>query len=178
MKNNKQLLKKLNMYIPANKDLKHINHSISSFLFNKILIKNCLYTKVKNNKIFYSNNKKSFSNVKLIDLSCEDNYYNIANDFLESLSILLEEDKYKIDNIDYSSGVLSFSLKNNTYNYVINLQRPNRQIWLSSPISGPQRYEYAENIDNKKKQWVNTRDNNIQLDELLFKEISIINNIQ
>lgn len=28
--------------------------------------------------------------------------------------------------------------------YVINKQTPNRQIWLSSPISGPKRYDYHD----------------------------------
>lgn len=27
--------------------------------------------------------------------------------------------------------------------YVLNKQPPNRQIWLSSPISGPKRYDYV-----------------------------------
>ena len=28
--------------------------------------------------------------------------------------------------------------------YVLNKQTPNKQIWLSSPISGPSRFEYDE----------------------------------
>ena len=27
--------------------------------------------------------------------------------------------------------------------YVLNKQPPNRQIWLSSPVSGPKRYDYV-----------------------------------
>ena len=34
--------------------------------------------------------------------------------------------------------------------YVLNKQTPNKQIWLSSPISGPSRFEYSE--DGKWKQ--------------------------
>lgn len=63
-------------------------------------------------------------------------------DLSDSLSILEEN----VDDIDiaYSQGVLTLNLgpkfKNQTW--VLNKQTPNRQIWWSSPISGPRRYEY------------------------------------
>ncbi|TNV79186.1 hypothetical protein FGO68_gene10175 [Halteria grandinella] len=38
--------------------------------------------------------------------------------------------------------------------YVLNKQTPNRQIWLSSPISGPSRFEKAED-----GQWKQNRTN-------------------
>jgi frataxin len=36
---------------------------------------------------------------------------------------------------------------------VINKQTPNEQLWWSSPISGPRRYEYVE----ERERWVYTR---------------------
>ncbi|KAF0990882.1 hypothetical protein HZS_848, partial [Henneguya salminicola] len=51
--------------------------------------------------------------------------------------------------------------------YVINKQTPNKQIWLSSPISGPKRFDC---INNK---WVYKR-NLDTLNELLSSEISKI----
>lgn len=40
------------------------------------------------------------------------------------------------------AGVLTLKFPPNG-TYVINKQPPNKQIWLSSPISGPKRYDYA-----------------------------------
>lgn len=63
--------------------------------------------------------------------------------------------------------------------YVINKQPPNKQIWLSSPISGPKRYDYAvlsEGQDAKEGTgaggWVYMRDGST-LAELLEAEIGI-----
>lgn len=58
--------------------------------------------------------------------------------------------------------------------YVINRQSPNRQIWLSSPTSGPKRYDFvAINADSTKGYWVYKHDG-ITLHELLQNEIKAI----
>lgn len=51
--------------------------------------------------------------------------------------------------------------------YVINRQTPNRQIWLSSPTSGPKRYDY---IDGK---WIYKHDG-VSLHQLLQTELEKI----
>lgn len=38
--------------------------------------------------------------------------------------------------------------------FVLNKQTPNQQIWLSSPISGPLRYDFSYDA----RAWVNSRD--------------------
>lgn len=43
--------------------------------------------------------------------------------------------------MQYSDGVLNVELTNG-HHFVLNKQTPNKQIWLSSPISGPQRFDY------------------------------------
>ena len=60
-----------------------------------------------------------------------------------------------IDDVNYSSGVLKvdFVVGEGKMTYVLNKQAPNKQLWLSSPFSGPQRYEY----DLISKQWLNNR---------------------
>lgn len=64
------------------------------------------------------------------------------------------------------NGVLTVQLsKNGTY--VINKQTPNRQIWLSSPTSGPKRYDYVEG------KWIYHRDGH-RLQDLLSEEFSQI----
>ncbi|KAM3134090.1 hypothetical protein pb186bvf_013816 [Paramecium bursaria] len=49
--------------------------------------------------------------------------------------------KEKLD-ITYSDGVLYVDCNGKTF--VINRQTPNLQLWYSSPVSGPQRYNYIE----------------------------------
>ena len=44
--------------------------------------------------------------------------------------------------IQYAQGVLTVGLGPDLGTFVINKQTPNRQIWLSSPVSGPFRYDY------------------------------------
>ena len=51
--------------------------------------------------------------------------------------------------------------------YVINKQSPNKQIWLSSPISGPKRYEFIETV------WIYKHDG-MTLHQLLEKELLLI----
>ncbi|XP_019959553.1 frataxin, mitochondrial [Paralichthys olivaceus] len=67
----------------------------------------------------------------------------------------------------FTSGVLTVKLGGNHGTYVINKQTPNRQIWLSSPTSGPKRYDWTG------EHWVYIRDG-IRLHQLLSKEFSII----
>jgi frataxin len=73
-----------------------------------------------------------------------------------------------IDNIDLTEGVLNIRFKSNQ-SYVLNIQRPNLQIWLSSPISGPQRFEY----DQDKDIWFNIR-NSKNLLNILNEEFNKI----
>ncbi|KAF7972697.1 hypothetical protein HWV62_30352 [Athelia sp. TMB] len=73
------------------------------------------------------------------------------------------------------SGVLTLILGDNG-TYVINKQPPNKQIWLSSPFSGPKRYDYSPTTDS----WVYSRDGralgdllNDELSAALGKEVSL-----
>lgn len=93
-------------------------------------------------------------------------YNNIANKYLETLGDELEmlsEDYPQID-CELTQGVMTLSVPPNG-TYVINKQPPNRQIWLSSPISGPKRYDL---IGGK---WITLRDGSA-LTTLLEEEIS------
>lgn len=63
--------------------------------------------------------------------------------------------------------------------YVINKQPPNKQIWLSSPISGPKRYDYVilgEGQDSKEGtgggEWIYLRDMST-LGGLLSREVGV-----
>jgi len=97
-------------------------------------------------------------------------YLQASDDKLEELSEKLEatlEDKYDQGaDVSLSNGVLTVVVdRQNTY--VINKQTPNRQIWLSSPLSGPKRFDYVEG------RWVE-RTTRTELNDLLSTELSEI----
>lgn len=63
--------------------------------------------------------------------------------------------------------------------YVLNKQPPNKQIWISSPISGPKRFDFVvmgESMDQKEgggnEDWVYLRDGT-SLAEVLRKELGV-----
>ncbi|CCX33549.1 Frataxin [Pyronema domesticum] len=97
-------------------------------------------------------------------------YAQISEDTMVSLWDALDfyaEENPSVE-VEYASGVLTLSSDNGTY--VINKQPPNRQIWLSSPISGPFQYAY----DVGTKQWVDIRGSGDTLKDLIERELGVI----
>ena len=66
-----------------------------------------------------------------------------------------------------ASGVLNVYLGREQGTYVINKQSPNQQIWLSSPVSGPARFDFC----TKKQKWIYSHTGD-SLHEVLNKEIT------
>lgn len=85
----------------------------------------------------------------------ESEYNTVADETLEDIQDAVEgalEDKGIPEfEVNYASGVLTLSMPPHG-TWVLNKQTPNRQIWWSSPISGPRRYQYEDG------EWVFTRD--------------------
>ncbi|KAG8987458.1 Mitochondrial chaperone Frataxin [Tulasnella sp. 427] len=101
-------------------------------------------------------------------------YHDLADEsmdhLLESLEEIVENAEGAEDwEVDYHSGVLTLKLGQHG-TYVINKQPPNMQIWLSSPTSGPKRYDYSSDADGG---WFYTRDNKT-LKGLLDEELQAI----
>ncbi|CAO2585021.1 Frataxin, mitochondrial [Lemmus lemmus] len=97
-------------------------------------------------------------------------YERLAEETLDSLAEFFEDlaDKpYTLDDYDVSfgGGVLTIKLGGDLGTYVINKQTPNKQIWLSSPSSGPKRYDWTG------KNWVYSHDG-VSLHELLARELT------
>ena len=69
--------------------------------------------------------------------------------------------------VNYADGVLTIVVSDDVGTFVINKQAPNRQIWLSSPISGPKRFDLV------KGRWIYSH-NNSCLHDLLHVEFSDI----
>ncbi|XP_049905919.1 frataxin, mitochondrial [Epinephelus moara] len=101
-------------------------------------------------------------------------YEKLAEETLDALSDYFEDltdEAFTGEDYDvvFSSGVLTVKVGRDHGTYVINKQTPNRQIWLSSPTSGPKRYDWTG------QRWVYTHDG-MSLHQLLSKEFSIIFN--
>ncbi|VDO00159.1 unnamed protein product [Rodentolepis nana] len=89
------------------------------------------------------------------------------NTFIEDLS-----DKFELGedfDVSYSGGVLTITFGFSNGTYVLNKQTPNKQIWLSSPKSGPKRFDY----DVATHSWI-YRNDSTDLFHLLSEEISEI----
>eukprot|EP00123_Amoebidium_parasiticum_P020326 comp4759_c0_seq1/m.897 comp4759_c0_seq1/g.897 ORF comp4759_c0_seq1/g.897 comp4759_c0_seq1/m.897 type:complete len:184 (-) comp4759_c0_seq1:62-613(-) len=102
----------------------------------------------------------------------EQEYHKLADETMHQLTDffdgLVEDEGDSSMDVSYGSGVLTVVLgKHGTY--VINKQTPNRQIWLSSPICGPRRYDYH----HKGNEWVYSHDG-VAMHTLLSNELSKI----
>ncbi|XP_043967576.1 frataxin, mitochondrial isoform X2 [Gambusia affinis] len=120
-----------------------------------------------------SRRKKKLSHVHIRELS-EGAYEKLADETLDALSDYFEDladEAFSGTEYDvvFSSGVLTIKLGGGHGTYVINKQTPNRQIWLSSPTSGPKRYDWTG------ERWVYIHDG-ISLHQLLSKEFSVLFN--
>ncbi|KEF51483.1 uncharacterized protein A1O9_12400 [Exophiala aquamarina CBS 119918] len=126
----------------------------------------------------------------------ESEYHEIADEYLDRLVYAAEElsesSESGID-VEYSAGVLTI-IHPMQGSYVVNKQPPNKQIWLSSPVSGPKRYDWvvagdagqhekegsvmaddaeAAGDDGAGGRWVYLRDGS-SLSELLRREIGVV----
>lgn len=126
----------------------------------------------KHIKVFDSNRIfcKKFSTSASGTISVPE-YEIICNETLESLTdyfdVVIEENTHLVNtDITYGDGVLTVSFGDPHGTYVINRQSPNKQIWLSSPSSGPKRYDYDPNSNA----WIYRHDNR-SLHDLLQEEI-------
>mmetsp|Transcript_19917 Transcript_19917/g.23922 ORF Transcript_19917/g.23922 Transcript_19917/m.23922 type:complete len:184 (-) Transcript_19917:35-586(-) len=83
----------------------------------------------------------------------ESAFHDAADETLEMIQDAVEDlfDETEVDvEVSLAAGVLTLSFPPHG-TWVINKQTPNQQIWWSSPVSGPRRYEYEEGL------WVHTR---------------------
>ncbi|KAG8531120.1 uncharacterized protein KY384_004477 [Bacidia gigantensis] len=120
-------------------------------------------------------------------------YHALSDAYIESLLSELEELQEEREDIDveYSkqdlrthltrtvltpvnqAGVLTF-LFPPLGTYVLNKQPPNKQIWLSSPVSGPKRYDWvAKEESGDEGRWVYLRDGST-LDQIWEKEVDVV----
>ncbi|KAJ2307892.1 Mitochondrial matrix iron chaperone [Coemansia sp. RSA 2706] len=96
-------------------------------------------------------------------------YDRLADEAMDKLVTFFEDlgDGMDIDafDVEYSQGVMTLIL-GDVGTYVVNKQPPNRQIWISSPISGPERFDFS--VD--RNAWV-CRKTSDTLGKLLEREL-------
>ncbi|TDG42316.1 hypothetical protein AWZ03_011270 [Drosophila navojoa] len=105
-------------------------------------------------------------------------YERVCMETLESLSDYfdeLTENAAELTGADviFGDGVLSVNLGTKYGVYVINRQRPNKQIWLSSPTTGPKRFDYVIQPGQTNGYWV-YKHTGVTLHQVLQNEITQI----
>ena len=100
-------------------------------------------------------------------------YHRLASVTLESLQDAFEEEaddqpQLQMD-VEYSDGVLNVIVGSHG-TFVMNKQAPNQQIWLSSPVSGPLRYDFEPSSVS----WINSRDRHPLLTRLVDDYMALV----
>ncbi|KAJ9149980.1 hypothetical protein NKR23_g3963 [Pleurostoma richardsiae] len=110
----------------------------------------------------------------------EAQYHELADEYLEATLSKFEElqDEREDVDVEYAAGVLTVNFPS-IGTYVINKQPPNKQIWLSSPKSGPKRYDWViigdgqgEKQGTGRGDWIYLRDGST-LHDLFLSEIGV-----
>lgn len=94
----------------------------------------------------------------------ESEYSRVADDLLDSLVDTLDDDALPFEDVEFSSGVIS--VVTGTGVWIINKHSASRQVWLSSPRSGPSKYEF----DPSSGTWRSEREDRRRLRDLLTEE--------
>ena len=96
----------------------------------------------------------------------ESRFTVLADEFLERIADIIDEALGDRIDVDFQHGILTLSLENGGQ-YVINKHGPNREIWLSSPVSGA--WHFAPNDGD----WISTREPRALLSILLADELVV-----
>jgi frataxin len=126
---------------------------LSSLGFSEVSRKDYVYLKLKWLVRYFSGSTNN--DTSETSFSSEAEYDLAAETFLEDLNTALEPLDIYFPEFDifYAQGVMTMQLGDQHGTYVLNKQRPNMQIWWSSPTSGPKRFEF----DGKSGVWKSSR---------------------
>ncbi len=80
----------------------------------------------------------------------------------------LVESKFDNYEVDYEDENLRIDSLEGKGTFVVSIHSPTCQIWLSSPISGAHHFESKS---HESIEWISTRDSNINLKQLIIKEL-------
>ncbi|MGE5548056.1 MAG: iron donor protein CyaY [Solirubrobacterales bacterium] len=94
----------------------------------------------------------------------ENRFAALADQMLESIADAIDEKLGDEIDVELQHGILTLTLEGGGQ-YVINKHAPNREIWLSSPVSGAAHFAFADDG------WVSTREPRHRLDAVLKAEM-------
>ncbi len=144
--------------------------SVRQISATSLILSNSSTTNKNQNQPLFANNSTSSASENAT--AEQKNQYEVSsNETLDSLTErfdqILEDPSLSLNDTDvqYSSGVLTVKLGGDLGTYVMNKQTPNLQIWLSSPKSGPKRFDFMD------RTWIYKRTGE-SLHELLTREIT------
>ena len=99
----------------------------------------------------------------------EQNFHSLCDSFLTSLADAVEaKDKNSKLDVEYSDGILTIIIEENSKTYIINRHTASQKIWYSSPLSGA---DYLS-FDDKAKKWLDSKGEEIS--QKLFFELNFI----
>lgn len=96
----------------------------------------------------------------------EEAFVNLAEKTLQDLMEQIDDALGDQMDVDLDGGILTIELPSGAQ-YIINKQTPNREIWMSSPVSGAKHFVFAKEAQC----WVDTRGGDPFYD-LLARELS------
>lgn len=99
----------------------------------------------------------------------ETRFHALADAMLQTILETVDEAIGDTADVDLIGGVLTISLEARRGQYVINKHAPNRELWLSSPVSGAWHFDYDADADA----WLSTRNRGQTLSGLIGEELGI-----
>ena len=95
-----------------------------------------------------------------------------ANKTLNSIFDVVNSFNYDLET-DFLDNNITIEIDDDRI-FIISIHEPSKQIWLSSPLSGAHHFSYS----NEHKQWISTRNSDIELFSIVESEIkNIMNNV-
>ncbi|XP_072260279.1 frataxin, mitochondrial isoform X1 [Pyxicephalus adspersus] len=132
-------------------------------LSNPLINNNCINTLICTSRRAGTVTSSSALDETTYERLAADTLYSLAEFFEDLADQPFTPDDY---DVSFGNGVLTIKAGSDIGTYVINKQTPNRQIWLSSPSSGPKRYDWTGTM------WVYSHDGG-SLHQLLEQELSL-----
>lgn len=94
----------------------------------------------------------------------ESRFASLADEVLERLGDAIDDALGDKIDVDLQGGILTLVLSGGGQ-YIINKHAPNREIWMSSPVSGAIHFGYRDG------RWISTRDETLVLEDVLGGEL-------
>ena len=136
-----------------------MSNTLKSLSISRKIIKSLIYPSIARHPQYWHRYHARYysSDTDNIGFTSE-SLYHIEADRVMDLVTEKCDDLFDLTNDDFdyktASGVLNVEFGPQIGTWVLNKQAPNQQLWLSSPLSGPNHYDY----DQANTKWISSRD--------------------